>query len=85
MVYPLEKRQDLVMETAAKLQGASMERDSLKTPEQQRDIFTTIVENYNSQSVAAIVKHIGGYSSSAVNHELGLAALAAIHDPKLGI
>jgi hypothetical protein len=81
MIFPLEKRQDVAM---AKLWGASTERDSLKTPEQQRDIFTTIVENYTSQSIDAIVKQNGSYSSSTVNHGLGLAGLAAIHDPKLG-
>jgi hypothetical protein len=84
-IFPLEKRQDVAMETAAKIMGVSTERNSLKTPEQQRDIFTNIVETYTSQSIGAVVKQNGSYSSSAVNHGLGLAGLAAIHDPELGL
>jgi hypothetical protein len=72
------------METATKLQGATTESHSPKTPEQQRDIvFTSIVETYASQGIKADVKQNGGYSSSAVNHGLILAGLAAINDATL--
>jgi hypothetical protein len=84
-LFPLEKQQEVAMEAVAKLQeGATTESHSLKTPEQQRDIFTSIVETYSAQSIKGVVKENGGCSSSTVNHGLGLAGLAATNDLSLG-
>jgi hypothetical protein len=85
IVFPLEKRQEVAMETAAKLQGVSIERDSLKPPEQQKDIFVSIIENYTKESVNAVVKQDGSYSAAGVNHGIGLAGWQQSTIPNLDI